>query len=93
MDKLIHEEFSRVTAENLRNYVRHVKEIEAKMWRADEIQDNIDPLIIDLGDDSCSAERSPGEESGDDDSTDGDDATDGIQPLQAVIRSAMFWTC
>jgi transposase len=44
MDKLIHEGFGRVTVENLRNYVQHVKEIEAKMWRADEIQDNIDPL-------------------------------------------------
>jgi transposase len=51
MDKLIHEGFGRVTVENWRNYVRHVKEIEAKMWRADEIQDNTDPLIIDLGDD------------------------------------------
>jgi hypothetical protein len=27
MDELIHEEFDRVTVENLRNYVRHVKEI------------------------------------------------------------------
>jgi hypothetical protein len=59
-----------------------VKEIEAKMWRADEIQDNIDPLIINLGDDSSSAESSPSEESGNDDSSDDDDdATDGIQPL------------
>jgi hypothetical protein len=81
MDKLIHEGFDRVTVENWRNYVQHVKEIEAKMWRADEIQDNIDPLIINLGDDSSSAESSPGEESGDDASSDGDDAMDGIQPL------------
>jgi transposase len=44
MDKLIHEGFGRVTVENWRNYVRHVKEIKAKMWTADEIQDNIDPL-------------------------------------------------
>jgi hypothetical protein len=55
-----------------------VKEIQAKMWRADEIQDNIDPLIINFGDDSSSAESSPSEASGDDD---GDDAMDGIQPL------------
>jgi hypothetical protein len=51
------------------------------MWRADEIQDNIDPLIINLDDDSSSAESSPGEESGDDDSSDSDDPMDGIQPL------------
>jgi transposase len=76
MDKLIHEGFGHVTVENWRNYVRHVKEIEAKMWRADEIQDNIDPLIINLGDDSSSAESSPSEESGDD-----DDAMGSIQPL------------
>jgi transposase len=46
MEKLIHEGFDRVTVENWRNYVQHVKEIEAKMWRADEIQDNIDPLQL-----------------------------------------------
>jgi hypothetical protein len=45
MDKLIHEGFDRVTVENWRNYAQHVKEIEAKMWTAYEIQDNIDPLI------------------------------------------------
>jgi hypothetical protein len=26
------------------------------MWRADEIQDNVDPIIINLGEDSSSAE-------------------------------------
>jgi hypothetical protein len=41
------------------------------MWRADEIQDNIDPFIINSGD-SSSAESSPSEESNDDDSSDGD---------------------
>jgi hypothetical protein len=81
MDKLTHEGFDRVTIEKQRNYVQHVKEIKAKMWTADEIQDNIDPLIINLGDDSSSAESSPGEESGEDDCSDGDDAMDGIQPL------------
>jgi hypothetical protein len=50
-----------------------VKEIEAKMWREDEIQDNIDPLIINLGDDSSSDKSNTSEESGDDDCSDGDD--------------------
>jgi hypothetical protein len=76
MDKLINQGFNCVTVENWRNYVRNVREIEAKMCRADEIQDNIDPLII-----NSSAELSPSEESGDDDSSDGDDAMDSIQPL------------
>jgi hypothetical protein len=63
-----------------------VKEIQAKMWTADEIQDNRDPLIIYLGDDSSTDESSPSEESG-------DDTTDVTQPLQAVITSGKFYTC
>jgi hypothetical protein len=35
MEKLIHEGFDRVTVEKWRNYIQHVKDIEAKVWRAD----------------------------------------------------------
>jgi hypothetical protein len=59
MYKLVQKGFDRVSVENWRNNVQRVKEIEAKMWRADEVQDNIHPRIIDLGNDSSSAESSP----------------------------------
>jgi exo-beta-1,3-glucanase (GH17 family) len=76
MDKLIHEGTDCVTVENLRNCAQHVKKIKVKMWTGDEIQDNIDPLVINFGDDSSPDESSPSEESGD-----SDDAMQGTQPL------------
>jgi hypothetical protein len=35
-----------------------VKRVEAGMWRADEIQDNIEPLIIKIGENSSSSDNS-----------------------------------
>jgi hypothetical protein len=39
------EKFDRVTEDKCRNCVQHVKELEAKMWTADEI----DSVIISVG--------------------------------------------
>jgi hypothetical protein len=46
---------------------RHVKRVEAGMWRADEIQDDIELWIINTGENSSSS----------DDSADSDQATNG----------------
>jgi hypothetical protein len=38
--------FDSVTADSWTDCVEHVKRVEAGIWRADEIQDDIEPLII-----------------------------------------------
>jgi hypothetical protein len=38
--------FDSVTSDSWTDCVEHVKRVEAGMWRADEIQDDIEPLII-----------------------------------------------
>ena len=52
MQQLIEEGFNSVSIENWRNYVSHVKTVESDMWKADEWQDDIDPVIIPIGEDS-----------------------------------------
>jgi hypothetical protein len=56
-----------VTADGWKDCVEHVKGIEAGMWTADEIQDDIEPLIINFGDNSSAG----------DDSTDSDRGNNG----------------
>jgi hypothetical protein len=47
--------FDSVTADKWTDCMEHVKRVEAGMWRADKIQDDIEPLIIKIGvNSSCS---------------------------------------
>jgi hypothetical protein len=43
-----------MTAYKWKDYVEHVKDVKAGMWKADEIQDNIKRLIINSGDNASS---------------------------------------
>jgi hypothetical protein len=44
--------FDSVTADSWTDCVEHVKRVEAGIWRADEIQDDIEPLIMNIGENS-----------------------------------------
>lgn len=55
MAALIREGYEKVTTENWQNYVEHVKKIEEGMWKADELQDDLEPFIIRLGSPSGSS--------------------------------------
>jgi hypothetical protein len=50
--------FDSVTADRWTGCVEHVKCTEAGIWRADEIQDNFEPLIIKTGENSSSSDVS-----------------------------------
>jgi hypothetical protein len=44
--------------------VEHVKRVEAGMWRAEETQDDIEPLIIKIGESSSSSDYSADSDQG-----------------------------
>jgi hypothetical protein len=67
MEQLIQQGFDSVTPDRWKDCVEHVKCVETGMWRADEIQDDIEPLIIKTGENESSS----------DDSADSDQGTNG----------------
>lgn len=50
MEQLIQQVFDLVTGDS--SCVEHMKGTEAGMWKVEEMQDNIHPLIINFGDNS-----------------------------------------
>lgn len=58
LEGLINDAFLSITSDHWKNYCKHVEEIEEGMWKADELQDDIEPLIIQLTDNSSSDDRS-----------------------------------
>jgi hypothetical protein len=50
--------FDSVMAGKWTDCVEHVKRVEAGIWRADEIQDDFEPLIIKIGENSSSSDDS-----------------------------------
>lgn len=70
MQPLIQEGFRNVSPELWKSCVEHVKKVEVDMWRADDIQDDIEPFVINLADAESSSSVSE------------DDVLDGIDPLQ-----------
>ncbi|XP_072384421.1 uncharacterized protein [Diabrotica undecimpunctata] len=46
VQQLIHEAFANVSAEQWQNYIQHVIRIEKEMWIADNLQEDILPVII-----------------------------------------------
>ena len=72
MAMLIKRGYETVTVENWKNYVEHVKHVEDEMWKADELQDDIQPFIIRLGSTSESSSTH---------STTGSMEMSGVEPL------------
>lgn len=54
MEELITQGYSNITLDNWQNYIKHVKDIEANMWKVDNLQDNIEEFIINVGQSSSS---------------------------------------
>ncbi|XP_050516676.1 uncharacterized protein LOC126891544 [Diabrotica virgifera virgifera] len=60
VENLIHEAYSQVTPQKWNNYVQHVISVEKRMWNIDNLLDNLDPVIINLNDDSGSESEEDG---------------------------------
>jgi hypothetical protein len=50
MNSLIDNEFDAVSDNQWANYCKHVERIEQGMWKADNLQDGVGPLIVQLTD-------------------------------------------
>lgn len=61
MEGLINDALSRVTASQWKNYCHHVLNEEQVLWEADNLQDDIEPLIVRLT--SSSSSTSPARDS------------------------------
>ena len=55
MGGLIKDAYEKVTVEKWKNYIEHVKKVEETMWKADELQDDLEPFIIRLESSSTSS--------------------------------------
>lgn len=69
---LITSAFAAVSVSQWKNYCNHIMEVEDEMWRADNLQDDIDPLVIHLS----------AEESESADGSDSSSACSGVQPFE-----------
>jgi hypothetical protein len=79
MNNLIDNSFDAVSDNHWANYCKHVEHIEQEMWMADNLQDDVGPLIVQLAD-SSSSSSTIGSDSNDGDSQDSVDMT-GVAPL------------
>jgi hypothetical protein len=80
MEQLFQQGFESVTADRWTDCVEHVTRVEAGMWRAEEIHDDIEPLLMNTGQNSSSSDDSAGSDQG----TNGEDNyhyMEGIAPL------------
>jgi hypothetical protein len=74
-----------VTADRWTDCVERVKRVEAGMWTADEIHDDIEPLIIKIGENSSSNDDSADSDQGTN-GEDNDHYIQGIAPLHLYKR-------
>lgn len=58
VQNLLHAAIQNVTKENWVKAIDHVRSIETKMWEVDEIQENLEEFIINVGDSSTSDDSS-----------------------------------
>lgn len=56
--QLIVEGYQNVTINNWQNYIRHIKDIESKMWIVDNLQDDVEEFIINVTHSSSSDQNS-----------------------------------
>jgi hypothetical protein len=54
MNSFIDNAFDAVSDNQWANYCKHVEHIEQEMWKADNLQDDVGPLIVQLTDSSSS---------------------------------------
>lgn len=91
MQELINSAFESISSKDWENYCRHVQKVEDEMWRADELQDDIEPFIIRLTSSSGSSCSQADSEDNPDDPQPGPSHShlgviEGVQPL-AVTSS------
>jgi hypothetical protein len=55
INNLIDNAFDEVSDNQWANYCKHVEHIEQEMWTADNLQDDVGPLIVQLADSSSSS--------------------------------------
>jgi hypothetical protein len=81
MNNLIDNEFDVVSDNQWASYCKHVEHIEQQMWTADNLQEDVGPLTVQLTD-SSSSSSSVGSDSNDS-SSDSQDSVDmtGVAPL------------
>jgi hypothetical protein len=64
MNNLIDNAFDAVSDNQWANYCKHVEHIEQEIWKADNLQDDVGPLIVQLTD-SYSSSSTVGSDSND----------------------------
>jgi hypothetical protein len=74
MNNLIDNSFDAVSDNHCANYFKHIEHNEHEMWMADNLQDEVGSLIVQLADTS-SRSSTIGSDSNDDDSQDSVDMT------------------
>jgi hypothetical protein len=81
MNSLIDNAFDEVSDNQGANYCKHVEHIEQEVWLADNLQDDVGPLVVQLSD-SSSSSSTVGSDSNDS-SSDSQDSVDmtGVAPL------------
>jgi hypothetical protein len=81
MNNLIGNAFDAVSDSQLSNYCKHVEHTEQEMWKADNLQDDVGPLIVQLTDSYSSSSTVGGDSN--DSSSDSQDSVDmtGVAPL------------
>jgi hypothetical protein len=81
MNNLIDNTFDTVSDNQWANYCKRVEHIEQEMWKADNLQDDVGPLVVQITDSSISS-STVGSDSNDSisDSQDSVDMT-GVAPL------------
>jgi hypothetical protein len=55
MNNLIDNAFDAVSDNQWANYCKHVEHIEHEMWKADKLQDDVGPLVVQLSGSSISS--------------------------------------
>lgn len=93
MQELINNAFTSITSGDWQNYCRHVEKVEDEMWRADELQDDIEPFIIRLTSSSGSSSNLTSLANSEDDPDDPQPGPshsllgviEGVQPLAGTL--------
>lgn len=75
MEQLIDNAFDNVSEIQWRNYCQHIQKVEDRMWEADNLQDDIEPFVIQL------TGYSSDESSGNDDASSNSSAMSGVAVL------------
>jgi hypothetical protein len=80
MNSLIDNAFDEVSDSQWANYCKHIEHIAQEMWTADNLQDDVGPLIVQFAD-SSSSSSTIGSDSNDSSDSQGTIDMTGVAPL------------